>query len=260
MEQLFSELEQFGLTIKKNEELEINHKYLIIGFKKIRTNEKNLINLSQKIETYLSPKDLSKTIKKVSKKVQSTKQPANKKVTKIYRIDESSSSVNTFSYVKYIGVYQGKTKIYRNNFYYGTKQGKCYYASDEDVEEEEEEEYDYNSLKIEKNEKKHYEYDIGDDIFTKNNEFHILDKSDLSDRLFLFEVDDSFNDVNFLNIILMIFSNIDSERNKFITVTCSNKDITIESTYGNIPDNYDKTLEYDKNKKYSLDTDFVFFK
>jgi len=94
-----------------------------------------------------------------------------------------------------------------------------------------------------------------------NNEFYILDKSDLTDvKLFLFEVDDSFNDVNFLNTILMIFSNIESERNKFITVTCSNKDITIESTYGNIPANYDKTLEYNKNKKYSLDTDFIFFK
>lgn len=253
MDQVFSELEQFGLVFKKNNELEINHKYLILGFNIIQSDEKNLINLSQKIETYLSQKNetylFSKKISNTTKKI--TK---NEKINKIKKIVAPSSSICTFSYVKYIGIYKGKTNIYENNFYCGKNRDKKYYSSSSDEEEYE------KTIEKKQCEKKQYEYIIGDDIFTKNNEFYILEKMTPEMKLLLFEVDDSFNDVNFLNTILMIFSNIESDRNKFITVTCSNKNITIESTHGTIPVNYDKTLEYDKNKKYSLDTDFIFFK
>lgn len=108
-----------------------------------------------------------------------------------------------------------------------------------------------------------YEFISTDNIFIRNDEYYILENNLMNTvkhtQKFLFEVDNSFCEINFLNSILTVFSNIESERNKFIKVTCSNKNITIEATYNEIPSDYNILLEYIKNQNYSLDGNFIFF-
>lgn len=207
MEQIFSELEQFGLKKINIDELKIDYKYLILGFKNIECYEEELIKFSEKINNYV-------------------------------RLIDFKPKKSVFTYVKYVGTYKGIVKKYKG----GMNSNSENYSDTE------------------------YEFISTDNIFIRNDKYYILDQDFMKigaikkNKIFFFEVDNSFSEINFLNLILSIFSNIESERNKFIKVTCSNKNITIETTYNEIPSDYDILLEYKNNKNYSLENDFIFFK
>jgi hypothetical protein len=247
MEQIFNELKQFGLKLINVEELKINHNYLVLGFDQIQTNDSSLIGFSENINKYLL----------------SEKKKNSKKDTKTFKISKKNILIDIFSYAKYIGIYKGKINKYKINFHKKSFENKYNpyenYSESESDSESDTENIQIPQSKLEKKINK-YEYECvqGDNVFTKNDELYILEN--IPSSLKLFEVDNSFNNQNFLNVILSVCSNMESERDKFIRVTCSNKNITIESSNGYIPSNYDKSLEYNKNKKYLLDDDFIFFK
>lgn len=262
MEQIFCELEQFGLTLTTpdSNNLKKEHKYIILGFDIVTTNDSKLINFSEKISSYL--KNSSEKIEKLKK----TKKCVTKKLEKVEKVDKTeyvntqvNKNVNIFTYAKYLGIYKGVPKIYKHK-YSNNKYSGTYSDSDSDSEPEYNNYVEFES-KEKSNNQYEYEYVYSGMFFEKNDSIIIFNEDNYrsSTKLFLFEVDNSFSDINFLNLILTVMSNKKIERDRFVKVICSKKDITLELSHKKIPFGYHASLDFDKKKKYSLDEDFVFF-
>lgn len=252
MEQIFYELEQFGLKHVNSKELNIGHKYMILGFKKCQSNDLSLIKFSDKINEYINKYKTNKP-KKAIKQVKKT----------IIEPQIKNMQITLFSYAKYLGIFKGIPKIYKHKY----SNNKVLHDSDSDSDSDSEVKVTEKNSKtpqkiiVTDKLKNQYEY-IEKDLYFEKNDNIIIYNHDLygnNIELLLFEVDDSFSDANFLNLILAIMSNYKFERDRFIEVICSNKDITVELSHKNIPTGYHSSLDFDKKKKYSLDEDFIFF-
>lgn len=254
MEQIFSELEQFGIKLVNPEELKKGYKYMLLGFGNSISCDDSLIKFSEKINQYIGNEKQNKSkSKKTEKKVVSKKSVSIKNES-----IKTNVTINIFSYAKYLGIYKGIPKIYKNKYLHSSNK---YSYSTSDSESDSDNEMKPNLVESINKSKNQYEYVEKGLYFEKNGDILIYNVGEYNNdiKLFLFEVDNSFSDQNYLNIILSVISNCKFERDRFIKVICSNQDITLELTHKSIPSAYDSSLDFDKKKKYSLGEDFIFF-
>ena len=256
MEEIFNELEQFGLKYIKNKNFELNHKYIILDFDFIFSEENKEKNFSNKIKLI----DINEL----------------KRRRKTFKY--KNENIYIFNYAKYLGVYKGLEKVYRKDFNVNIdvdginsnvnnqkmiKKKKVYKSesaseseseSESDSEPEPESELELNVSYMNLN---YCEYEISGYVFEKNNEYNIFK---LNNNSILFEVDVSFDDLKFLDTIIMVCSNIENEKNRIIKVICLNKEITLKLCHNEFPKKYKKSLNFDEKKQYTIDENFVFFK
>lgn len=245
MEEIFNELEQFGLKYIEKPNFELNRKYIILGVDNNFSEENKEINFSNKL------KSIVKNTNKLIKRTKPSKPSKNENIC-------------IFNYAKYLGVYKGLEKVYCKNLnididvnqydnYNTNDEKKKLYDSDSDSDSDRNSDSSYVPIKN----VNYFEYEISGYVFEKNNEYNILK---FNDKSLLFEVDVSFDDSKFLDTIIMVCSNIENEKNKIIQVICVNKEITLNLHYNNFPKNYKKSLNFDEKKQYVVDENFVFFK
>lgn len=250
MEEIFNELEQFGLKRVENKNFELNRKYIILGFDKNFSDEDKEIGFSNKLKSIIENTNKPIKGKKTSKK-------SSKKSSK-------NGNIYIFNYAKHLGIYKGLEKVYCKNLNIdidvninqndnSNDEKKKQYDSDSDSDSDS----DTDSSYVPKKNRNYCEYDISGYVFEKNNEYNILK---FNDQSLLFEVDVSFDDSKFLDTIIMVCSNIENEKNKIIQVICVNKEITLKLYYNEFPKKYKKSLDFDKEKLYVVDENFVFFK
>lgn len=248
MEEIFNQLEQFGLKYVENKNFELNHKYIILGTDKYFSDEDKEINFSNKLKSIIEktnkPIKGKKTFKKSSKK------------------SSKNGNIYIFNYAKHLGVYKGLQKVYCKNLNIDIDVNVNH---DDNFNDEKKKQYDSESESdsdtdtsyVSKKNRNYCEYDISGYVFEKNNEYNILK---FNDNSLLFEVDVSFDDSKFLDTIIMVCSNIEDEKNKIIQAICVNKEITLKLYYNEFPKKYKKFLNFDKEKQYAVDENFVFFK
>jgi hypothetical protein len=252
MQQIFQELQQFGLKKVDNNKnpLVINSKYILIGFNFIKSSDDNQIKFSSQMMDFLNF-DNGKGKKKASK---------NKPQSNNVKSNQKKVDICIFTYAKFLGIYKGISKQYSHK--YNGVDSPCNDSSDFDSDydsepDDSDSEPDLHTKGIDKK-KVYYEYKNNGYVFVKNDEFNIYNS--VNSKFHLFEVDNSFDDIKFLNLILMVCSNSDILRDRIIKTTCSNAEITLELIFNEFPKDYNKSFDFDIKKKYLLEDNFIFYK
>lgn len=241
MYNIIQELKQFGLRKVNSSDVKINANYLIMDMTEIRSNDNFDSIFLEDIENLMSENIFGKV------KVINENKIGNPKKVKTKQSKRPCPKI--CSYIKFIGKYVGRARVYKKNYEGG-------YSDDEDEDEDYSDKEEVYKLSGEY--KNSYEYTYGKSLFAKNGNMTLYDHNDSSS--ILFEVDECFDEMKFLGIILLVCANVDYERDKMLKVVCSNQEITLRLIYREFPKDYKRELAYKSDKKYSLDKNFVFFK
>ena len=107
--------------------------------------------------------------------------------------------------------------------------------------------YPYPCKKITKKENMLYIFDKNSELIIYNNITNI------------YRIDEYFDDIRFLDIIIHILKNSNYDRLNIIEVKCLNKEIMLKKHYKFFPKNMNETNLFDNNKKYDINNDFTFY-